>query len=85
MPSLRQEDRHKGRGRPRKYCETCVPSGSGGGAWREARLAEDRDELEAERKAEHAKRMTEWRASMRQHCEQIARNRRALERRKQTF
>jgi len=73
---------YKGRGRPRKYCETCVPSGSGGGAWHEARLKEHRDELEAERRRKHADWMAEWRANLRQRQKQIARNRKTLERRR---
>ena len=70
---------YRGRGRPRKYCEVCVPSGAGGTAWHEAWLAEHRDELEAERRRKHAEWMTEWRASMAQRKRQIARNRWALE------
>jgi hypothetical protein len=71
---------YRGKGRPRKYCEGCTQSGSGGGAWVEAWLAEHRDELEAELKRKHAAWMAEWKASLRQNCEKIARNRRALER-----
>jgi hypothetical protein len=73
---------YNGKGRPRKYCEGCTPAGSGAAAWLEAWLAEHRAELEAERRRKHAEWMAEWRASMRQNREQIARNRRALERRK---
>jgi hypothetical protein len=73
---------YRGKGRPRRYCEDCTPSGSGGGAWLEAWLAEHRDELEAERRRKHAEFMAEWRASLRRRQKQIARNRRALERRK---
>jgi hypothetical protein len=72
---------YRGKGRPRKYCEGCTPSGSGGGAWLKAWLAEHHDELEAERKRKHAAWMAEWKASLRQNRETIARNRRALERR----
>ena len=74
---------YRGKGRPRRYCETCVPSGSGTSAWREAWLAEHRDELEAERHRKHAEFMAEWRANLRERQRQIARNRRALERRDQ--
>jgi hypothetical protein len=70
---------YRGRGRPRKYCEACVPSGSGGTAWHEAWLREHHDELKAERRRKHAEWMAEWRASMAQRKRQIARNRRALE------
>jgi hypothetical protein len=52
-------------------------------SWHEAWLREHHDELEAERRRKHAEWMAEWRASMRRNREQIARNRRALERRKQ--
>jgi hypothetical protein len=57
--------------------------GSGTAAWREAWLREHRDELEAERRRKHAEWMTEWRANLRRRQKQIARTRKALERRKQ--
>ena len=50
---------YRGKGRSRKYCEGCTQSGSGGGAWVEAWLAEHRDELEAELKRKHAAWMAE--------------------------
>jgi hypothetical protein len=52
------------------------------GAWLDAWLAEHRDELEAERRRKHAEFMARSRANMKQYREQIARNRRALERRR---
>jgi len=75
---------YRGRGRPRKYCEARVPSGSGGAAWREAWLKEHREELEAERRRKHAEWIAQWRASMAQRKRQIARNRRALEAKSRT-
>jgi len=71
--------RGRGGGRPRKYCEVCVPSGAGGTAWHEGWLREHRDELEGERRKQHAKRMAEWRASMAQRKKQIAENCRSRE------
>jgi hypothetical protein len=68
-----------GRGRPRRYCETCVPSGSGGGAWQEAWLKEHRDELEAKRLEAHAARMAEWRTRLKQTRATMAANRRRAE------
>jgi hypothetical protein len=81
-PACGAEIVYSGRGRPRRYCESCTPPGSSTGVWFEAWYAEHRHEIEAERKAKHAERMAEWRASMRRNREQIARNRKALERRK---
>jgi len=51
--------------------------------WFNAWLAEHRDEIEAERLRKHAEFMARSRANMKRYREQIARNRRALERRKQ--
>jgi hypothetical protein len=73
---------YSGRGRPRKYCEACVPAGSGGGAWEAAWLREHRDEIEAERRRKHAEWMAEWRANIRRRREQIARNRRQIDRKR---
>lgn len=78
-PACGEEIVYRGRGRPRKYCEACVPAGSGGGPWREVWLKEHRHELEAERRRNHAAWMAEWRENMRRRRKQIARNRRALE------
>jgi hypothetical protein len=50
--------------------------------WFNAWLAEHHDEIEAERKQRHAEMMARSRARMKQYREQIARNRRALERRR---
>jgi len=61
----------------------CTPSGSSTGVWFNAWLAEHRDEIEAERRRKHAEFMARSRANMKRYREQIARNRRALERRKQ--
>jgi len=74
---------YSGRGRPRRYCEACTPSGSSTGVWFNAWLAVHRDEIEAERRRKHAEFMARSRANMKRYREQIARNRRALERRKQ--
>jgi hypothetical protein len=73
---------YRGRGRPRRYCESCTPPGSSTGMWFNAWLAEHHDEIEAERKQRHAEMMARSRARMKQYREQIARNRRALERRR---
>ena len=82
-PACGAEIVYGGRGRPRRYCERCTPPGSSTGAWLDAWLAEHRDELEAGRRRKHAEWMAEWRASLHERQKQIARNRKALERRKQ--
>jgi hypothetical protein len=71
---------YRGRGRPRKYSEVCVPPGSGGTAWHEAWLREHRDELEAERRRKHEEWMAEWRKGLRQYRQTIERHRKSLER-----
>jgi hypothetical protein len=78
-PACGSEIVYSGRGRPRRYCESCTPPGSSTSAWYEAWLAEHRDELEAERLRLHAERMAEWRATMRRNRETIAENRRRME------
>jgi hypothetical protein len=67
------------RPRPRKYCEVCVPPGSGGTASHEAWLTEHHDELEARRRKEQAERMAESRRRSRENRATIAANRRRAE------
>jgi hypothetical protein len=82
-PACGAEIVYGGRGRPRHYCADCRPPGSGGTAWRTAWQAEHHDELEAERRKAHAEFMARMDELRRNRLKQIARNRRALERRKQ--
>ena len=70
---------YRGRGRPRKYCEVCVPPGSGGTAWHEAWLREHHDELEAERRRKHAEWMAESRRKREEIRSTLAANRRRAE------
>ena len=78
-PACGNEIVYSGRGRPRRYCESCTPPGSSTGAWQAAWLEEHRDELEAERHRAYVERMAEWRATMKQNKATMAANRRALE------
>jgi hypothetical protein len=79
-PACGAEIAYRGRGRPRTYCESCTPPGSGRAAWSAAWYAANRERLEAERKKAHAARMAQWRANMKRNRETMAANRRALER-----
>jgi hypothetical protein len=78
-PACGAEIFYRGRGRPRRYCESCTPPGSSTGAWLSAWLAEHRDELEAKRRKEHAKWMAESRRKREENRATIAENRRRLE------
>jgi hypothetical protein len=63
------------------WCRLCHNEASS--CSREKRAEREAPIIGAQRKEAHAKWMAEWRASTRQRQKQIARNRRALERRKQ--
>jgi hypothetical protein len=78
-PACGSEIVYSGRGRPRRYCETCTPPGSSTGVWLYAWLAQHRDELEAERLRRHAERMAESRRRREENQATIAANRRRAE------
>jgi hypothetical protein len=81
-PACGAEIVYRGRGRPRRYCESCTPPGSSTGAWLGAWLNEHHDELEAKRRKEHAEFMAQWRVGIREHLKRTEQNRKKRERRK---
>jgi hypothetical protein len=72
-PACGAEIVYCGRGRPRRYCEACTPPGSSTGVWFDAWLAEHRDEIEAERRREHAEFMARMGELRRNRLRQSAR------------